>query len=122
MTKLAGKRVLVVEDEAIVAAMVEDMLIELGAVVIGPATSIKVGLELAATEKLDVAVLDMNIRGETVEPVAKELRARSVPIVFASGYGQSGPGRHQTEPAIEKPFTLEQLSNVLGNLFRDGIN
>ena len=90
MTALAGKRILVVEDEAMVAAMVEDMLVDLGATVVGPAGSVAKGLDLARNAVLDGAVLDVNLRGERVDAVAALLRERRVPLVFASGYGESG--------------------------------
>ena len=68
-----------VEDEAIIAAMIEDMLIELGVTVIGPATSLGKALDLAAATTPDAALLDMNIGGASIEPVAEALRARAVP-------------------------------------------
>ncbi len=117
MSTLSGKRILVVEDEAVIAAMVEDMLLELGALVIGPATTIGKGLELAGDHAPDAALLDMNIRGEPVEPIATLLRERSVPIVFASGYGRAGQVRRPHEAVLEKPFTVEQLSEALAALF-----
>ena len=116
MTVLAGKRVLVVEDEAMVAAMIEDMLLDLDAVVVGPAPSIAVALDLAAREALDCAVLDINVRGERIEPVADLLRSRGVPVVFASGYGQSGrPGEH-VGPVLEKPFRSDALAAALARV------
>lgn len=107
-----GKRVLVVEDEAIVATMVEEMLRELGAIVVGPASTIKNALVLASTDGLDAAVLDVNIRSERVDPVADTLRARHVPLVFATGYGASSTCARNS-PVIEKPYTSEKLANAL---------
>lgn len=112
MKPLTGKRVLVVEDEAIIAAMVEDMLTELGATVVGPASSIKKALVLANTDGIDAAVLDVNIRSERIDPVADALRARQVPVVFATGYGASANGSTSC-PIIEKPYTLEKLESAL---------
>ena len=89
MSKLSGKCILVVEDEAIVAAMVEDMLGELGATIIGPAFSVGEALSLAAANEIDAALLDINVNSERVDPVADLLIARQVPIVFATGYGKS---------------------------------
>lgn len=112
MSPLDGKRVLVVEDEALIAAMVEDMLVELGATVVGPASSIDQALELVHSDDIDAAVLDVNIRSERVDPIAEILRLRSVPIVFATGYGSSTRGMNYS-PAIEKPYTLEKLADAL---------
>ena len=112
MKPLDGKRVLIVEDEAIIAAMVEDMLTELGATVVGPASSIKKALVLAASDGIDAAVLDVNIRSERVDPVADLLRARQVPLVFATGYGASATGAVSC-PIIEKRYTIEKLESAL---------
>lgn len=113
MKPLAGIRVLVVEDEAIIAAMVEDMLTELGATVVGPASSIKRGLLLAHSNVLDAAVLDVNIRSERVDPIADLLSERRVPIVFATGYGGPVAGAGADTHVIEKPYTLEKLRGAL---------
>lgn len=112
---LAGKRILVVEDEAMVALMVEDMLNDLGAIVVGPAGSIGEGLDLASQENLDAALLDINVRSERIDPVADQLRARNVPIVFATGYGSSHLRNGGT--VIEKPYTQEKLAEALEAVF-----
>lgn len=113
MTVLAGKRILVVEDEAVIAAMIEDMLVELGATVIGPAATISNGLTLAGAGHIDAAVLDVNVRGERIEPVASLLSERSVPIVFASGYGDTGVPMKLIDIALAKPFKLDDLGRAL---------
>lgn len=113
---LAGKRILVVEDEAMVAVMVEDMLNDLGAIVVGPAGSISEGLKFASQENLDAALLDINVRSERIDPVADKLRARNVPIVFATGYGASHLRNGGT--VIEKPYTQEKLAEALRAVFR----
>ena len=118
MSGLAGKRILVVEDEALVAAMVEDMLVELGAAVVGPATTLARGMALAASEKLDAAVLDVNIRDERIDPVADLLRTRGIPMVFATGYGV-GPLLGDAIPkVIDKPYTKEKLTRALAEVLR----
>ena len=86
MSALAGKRVLVIEDEAIIAAMIEDMLTELGAVVVGPAGTLAKAVELARREPIDAGMLDVNIRSEKIDPVIETLRGRGVPFVLATGY------------------------------------
>jgi CheY-like chemotaxis protein len=110
---LAGKKVLVVEDEALLAALVEDMLTELGATVVGPAATIKKGLALAENEEIDAAVLDVNIRSERIDPVTHLLRARSIPVVFATGYGAAAVDGAADSPVLEKPYTKEKLAAAL---------
>jgi CheY-like chemotaxis protein len=113
LSRLAGKRILIVEDEAIIAEMVADMLLDLGASVIGPAFSIKRAMELAETAEIDGAVLDVNIRSERVHSVAEVLRSRTVPIVFATGNRESTAGLARGAPVIEKPYTQEKLEEAL---------
>jgi CheY-like chemotaxis protein len=110
MTALAGKRILLVEDEFIIAAMAEDMLTDLGATVIGPASTVAVALRLVETSAIDAAVLDVNMDGERIDPVVEALGARSIPIVFATGYGERTLGRAQAAPILDKPYTQEKLA------------
>jgi CheY-like chemotaxis protein len=93
--------------------MVEDMLAELGAVVVGPAATVERGLQLAEREEIDAAVLDVNVRGEHVGRVADALRARSIPIVFATGYGSGAGTTARGAPLIDKPYTQEKLVGAL---------
>jgi CheY-like chemotaxis protein len=113
MKPLAGKRVLVVEDEAIIAAMVEDMLTELGAVVVGPAATIAQGLTLARSEAIDGAVLDVNLRSERIDPIAEALRVRGIPFIYATGYGDAVAASAGGVPVIEKPYTMEKLAKAV---------
>jgi CheY-like chemotaxis protein len=113
MTNLSGKRVLVLEDEALIAAMVEEMLTELGVVVVGPVATIERGLVLAQKEDIDAALLDVNIRSARVYPVADVLNERGVPVVFATGYGQSGVDRSIAVQILEKPYTQDKLADAL---------
>lgn len=111
---LAGKRVLAVEDEGLVAMWLEDLLTDLGCTVIGPANSIEVAIELLAKDSIELAVLDINIAGEKVFPVAERLAARNVPFVFATGYGASGVAEPFAQrPVVQKPYTLEALKRAL---------
>jgi CheY-like chemotaxis protein len=110
---LEGLKILVVEDEALVAVMVEDMLVALGARVVGPASTLAQGLALAAAEALDAAVLDVNVRGEPITPLADLLRQSGVPIVFATGYGEAPAGLHEHAPVLEKPYTREDLGKAI---------
>lgn len=116
---LAGRRVLVVEDEPLIAMLLEDMLLDMGASVAGVADTVAAALEqvAAADGSLDAAVLDMNLRGRPVDPVADLLAERGVPFVFASGYGaDAASGRHSAVPVLAKPFRREALEVALRSL------
>jgi CheY-like chemotaxis protein len=116
LSALAGKRILVVEDEALIAAMVEDMLRELGAVVVGPATTIAKGLSLVESEAIDAALLDVNVRDQRIDPVADVLRDRGVPMLFATGYGSRAFVENPGAAYIDKPYTQEKLASELVKL------
>mgnify|MGYP001193088692 FL=1 len=111
---LAGRRVLVVEDESLVAMFVEDALLELGCVVIGPAARVDAALELIRSLDIDAAVLDINVGGEAVFPVAEELYRRDIPVIFATGYGMAGlPEPHSSRIVLPKPYSTEKLRAAL---------
>lgn len=112
MSTLAGKRILVVEDEFIIAAMVEDTLIDAGAVVIGPVYKIQDGLLFVQREAIDAAVLDVNINGEPSDAIAEALMVRGIPMVLATGYGATGLKRFHA-PVLDKPYTAETLIAAL---------
>ena len=112
--KLKGKCVLVVEDEALVAMLVEDELRDAGAEVMGPVPSVSDALRLieaaAADGGLGAAVLDINLDGQHVGPVAERLAALGVPFLFATGYGEGcDTGGHRAAPILSKPFSPESL-------------
>ena len=112
--KLKGKRVLVVEDEIFVSMLVEDELRGAGAEVVGPAPSVGDALRLveaaAADGGLSAAVLDINLDGQRVQPVADRLAALGVPFLFATGYGENcDTGGHGAAPTLPKPFAPERL-------------
>lgn len=114
---LQGKKVLVVEDEALIAMLFEDMLADAGCLVVGPAMNLRQALELAEVAEIDLAVLDVNLNGEPSFPVASVLQARGVPLVFSSGYGSHGlPPEWQDRPTLPKPFTAEALVEMLSRL------
>ena len=102
---LAGLRVLVVEDDPLIAMEVEELLRAEGCDVVGPAYNVAGALALAERERLDAALLDVNLAGELVFPVAQALARRSVPFVFvtASGVGALDPA-YTGHPIIAKPF------------------
>lgn len=112
---LEGKRILVVEDEPIIAMMTEDWLAELGAVPIGPAASVADALQLAAANELDAALIDLNLRGESGDAVAEALAARGVPFVVATGYAAPPSGRDYPL-LLRKPYVLEELRAALAHV------
>lgn len=119
--ELAGKRVLVVEDEMLVAMLVEDMLADAGCVVVGPFARLSAALEAARVEAVDVALLDVDVAGEMVFPVAHALEERGIPFLFVTGYGQAvlPPDRpHWT--ACTKPFQPEHLTERLAQVMDAG--
>jgi CheY-like chemotaxis protein len=113
---LTGLRLLVVEDEAMVAMLIEDMLTELGCVVIDVAGTVSTAVNAvdAKGRMLDGAILDVNLGGEKVFPVADALAMRGVPFVFATGYGPAGLNdRYPGVVTLAKPFRLSALEQVL---------
>ncbi len=111
---LATRRVLVVEDEFFLADDMAEALRALGAEVVGPAPTRDLAMSLLAGERVDAAVLDINLRGETIFPVADALRARGVPFVFATGYDEAAtPPAYRNVPRWEKPFDPEELVRAL---------
>lgn len=107
---LAGRRILVVEDEMLIAAMIEETLQDLGCHVVGPVSKLDAALRLSCEEALDAAVLDVTIRGGQVYPVAEQLLARNIPFVLASGYGEWAlPASLRDRPHLAKPFTPQDL-------------
>ncbi len=118
MSSLTGMRVLVLEDEPIVSMMLEDMLIELGCNVVGPAATLQEGLALAAVGGFDVAVLDININGQRSDAVAHALDAQGKLYTFATGYGGAGVPECGSPRVIHKPYTLDQLAEALEELGR----
>ena len=113
MASLDGKRILVVEDEMLISAMLEDMLADLGAIVVGPAATVADGLRLARSETLDAAVLDVNVRDQRIDPVADVLVERRIPMVFATGYGQSAILAVRGALILDKPYTKERVETAL---------
>jgi CheY-like chemotaxis protein len=116
---LAGKRVLLVEDEPAVAMMVEDMLADLGCVPVGPALRLEEALDLARTADFDAAVLDVNMGGRTSGGVAAALATRGLPFLFATGYGRAGvPEGWAGAVVLQKPYTQVGLAEALEQCLR----
>ena len=114
---LAGLRVLVVEDEMMVSMLIEDMLGDLGCTVIGPASRLDEAIALASSTELDCAVLDVNLGGQPIFPLADILRAKGAPFAFATGYGDAGlRDVDKGSPVLQKPFRETDLARILGEL------
>ncbi len=114
MDTLKARRVLIVEDEALVAMLVEEMLTDLGFEVVGPAMRLQRALQLARQEDFDVAVLDVNLANEQSFPVAEALRERGIPFIFATGYGSKGlTETFRDSITLQKPFEARQLEQAL---------
>jgi DNA-binding response OmpR family regulator len=120
---LTGKRVLIVEDEMLVALLIEDFLADMGCTTVGPFRSVAVALEAARTEDLDLAVLDVNLDGERVYPVAEMLAERRIPFLFLSGYGEEAiPPGHAEWKVCAKPFRSEVLMRMLAALVAPAVS
>jgi CheY-like chemotaxis protein len=114
MSEFNGIKVLIVEDEGLVALMIEDVLQDLGCDVVASVAGLKEACSVAATAELDLAVLDINLGGERSFPVAKILRERGVPFMFSTGYGTSGlPSEFSGCPVLGKPFSPKALEETL---------
>jgi CheY-like chemotaxis protein len=115
---VAPRRILVVEDAPVIAMALQDMLEDLGHEVVGPIGNMAVALEMAAAEALDAAVIDINIRGGKIYPVARSLDARGIPFLLVSGYAdRSLPPDLIDRPRLEKPYTKEAIERQLRLLF-----
>jgi two-component sensor histidine kinase len=119
---LSGRRVLVVEDEVMVAWTLEDMLAELGCTVVGPAVRVDQALAMIETEAVDAVVLDVNLNGEKSYPVADALAARGVPFVFSTGYNKNNLlTGYRAFPMLQKPFNRAKLGGALAELLTPGV-
>jgi CheY-like chemotaxis protein len=111
------KNVLVVEDEYLIRMLLEDMLADLGYGVAAAVGSLAEAREQAATAEFCAAILDVNLDGKEIFPIADILKERGLPFVFVTGYGErSLPERYRDRPALQKPFQAEQLGQALSGL------
>lgn len=117
---LAGRRILIVEDEGIIALWIEEAVLELGCLVVGPAGTLAKALRLAREENIDAAILDVNVRSEKTYSVAEILQSRGIPFALASGYADwSLPVNLQGEKRLFKPYTISQLETCLLDLSKN---
>lgn len=115
MTPSVGTRVLIVEDEAIIAMTAEDMIEDLGCIVVAVAGSVQEALARAEAGGFDVALLDINLKGAVSTPVAALLVRNATPFIFTTGYGASGPDADFAGvPVVAKPYRAEQLRLAMG--------
>lgn len=106
--------VFLVEDEAMIRMMIAGMIEELGHDVVAEAGNITEALKLANTADFDIAILDINVGGQRIEPVAELIHERLLPFVFASGYGAAGlPERFRDRTVLQKPFLVKQLADAI---------
>lgn len=122
---LAGMRILVAEDEAVIAMMVEDTLIDAGALVLGPVISVQDGLQMVEVAMGDggisAAVLDLQLGDGKAARLADTLRERGVPFLFATGYdGHPDLDGHRDVPVLCKPYNPEDLVRIVENLCHAG--
>lgn len=115
--ELTDLRILVVEDDLAIAVLIEEVLQDLGCVVVGPVGRLDAALRLASEEDLDAAILDVTIRGGKVFPVVQHLQVRGVPFALASGYGDWAlPEALRNQPRLVKPFTAGDLTAQVRSL------
>ncbi|KLK91175.1 chemotaxis protein CheY [Microvirga vignae] len=111
-------RVLIVEDETMISMLIEDMVCDLGGHVVGPAAKFEQAMTLALQADFDLAVLDVNIDGLVVYPIADVLHYRGIPFIFMTGYDPSiVPQRYQRNCVLSKPFSHQTFSDALREVF-----
>jgi DNA-binding response OmpR family regulator len=112
--------VFLVEDEVMIRMMVADMLEELGFRIAAEAGEIGEAIRLVQSTDFDIAILDVNVNGKVISPVADLIKARKRPFIFATGYGSSGlPEEYRDRPALQKPFQLETLGKMIDTALRN---
>jgi CheY-like chemotaxis protein len=118
-TRPPGGSVFLVEDEVMIRMMVAEMLEELGFTIAAQAGEINEAIKLAQSTEFDLAILDVNLNGKVISPVADLIKARNRPFIFATGYGSSGlPEQYRDRPALQKPFQIETLARVINDTLK----
>ncbi|MGO9357746.1 MAG: response regulator [Xanthobacteraceae bacterium] len=116
MTKPVASKgsVFLVEDETMIRMLVADMLADLGYDIAAEAGDVEQAMKFARSAKFDLAILDVNVNGKLISPVADVVAARNLPFVFATGYGAEGlPEQYRQHTALQKPFRLEALQQAI---------
>ncbi len=107
--------ILLVEDETLIRMMLVEMLEQLGHRVVAEAASIEEAQTHAETTTFDLAILDINVRGRTIDPIAEIIHRRGVPFIFLTGYATSAlPSAFTNKPYLQKPCSLEKLRHAIG--------
>lgn len=113
-----GLRILIVEDEELIAMLIEDFLLELGCEIVGPAASVAAALPLIEAGGIAGALLDLSLNGEPAYPVAESLAARGIPFIFTTGYAQADlANRFADVPTLAKPFSSRLLHDAIAARF-----
>jgi CheY-like chemotaxis protein len=116
-------KVLIVEDEALIAMLLEEMLADRGYSVAGVATTVEEGEDMAKRLDFDAAILDVSLNGSYVFPVAEHLDARSIPFVFTTGYGEAGLTEAWADrPVFTKPYDIGELTEALSQLIPTSVS
>ena len=119
-SSLSGRRILLVEDESLVAALAEDLLLEAGCKVM-LAMRLDEAMAFATGDEVELGILDVNLGAERSFPVADLLRARGTPFIFATGYGREGlNGAYQDVPVLQKPYRGDELLRCADDALNGG--
>jgi CheY-like chemotaxis protein len=117
---MPNARLLIVEDEYLIRLLLEDMLIEFGCSIAAVASNLEDGKKAAEASEIDLAILDVNIDGQQVFPIADILRGRKLPFIFITGYGARGlPDHYRDTPTLQKPFQMHDLKATLARVLPD---
>jgi len=112
-----GKRILIVEDDALIAMLLEDMLMDLGHEIVGTAARVPQALDMVESLQFDAAILDLSLAGQNSFPVADALRLKAIPHMFATGYGAGGiDAAYADRQTLKKPYQIEDLEKALAAL------
>ena len=111
--ELDGRRVLVIEDESLVAMLIQDTLADIGCEVVGSASRFAEAISKASGLSFDVAILDVNLNGQQTFPIAEALSERGVAFVWATGYGEESLPESLKAPVLPKPFRQQDLERAL---------
>ena len=116
------RRILVVEDEAMISMLLEDMVLDSGGEIVGPVATFDGALAIARKAEFEVAVLDVNLNGTLSYPVAEVVLERGIPVIFATGYGADGLlDRFSDCPTLQKPFSQQDFAEAVAAACREQI-